>query len=182
MIVLSAGHTPRRPGAISGDLKEHLLNVRCMQALAVELLSQGFSVVTLDPLMSLEQKIQLCQREYSRALCIDIHHNAFNSRAEGAEVFYKVGDKRSFDLGSYLLRDTCETLGLRCRGMKLSTQSARGSLGWLRIPHSLLWEICFMDNPQDLLKAPPDLWSRAVSTALQKYPGNLDWLRTTDPK
>jgi N-acetylmuramoyl-L-alanine amidase len=177
MIVLSAGHTPRRPGAISGDLKEHVLNVRCQQALAVELLSRGYHVVTLDPLLTLQQKIDLCATSYPKALCIDIHHNAFNSKAEGAEVFYKVGDKRSFDLGSHLLRSTSDTLGLRCRGMKLAKQSARGSLGWLRITHSLLWEVCFMDNPNDILKAPPGAWAKAFVDAVENYTGDADWIK-----
>ena len=177
MIVLSAGHTPRTPGARSGDLKEHTLNVACMQQLAIQLVTAGFTVVTLDPLLTLQQKVNLCKAEYPKALCIDIHHNSFNGKAEGAEVFYKVGDKRSFDLGSHLLRHTSETLGLKCRGMKLSAMSARGSLGWLQIPHSLLWEVCFMDNPNDLSKVTAETWAKAFVHGLQEYSGNPDWIR-----
>lgn len=177
MIILSAGHTPKRPGARSGDLKEHTLNVNCMHQLAIQLITAGYPVVTLDPLLTLQQKIDLCAARYPKALCIDIHHNAFNGKAEGAEVYYKVEDKRSFDLGSHLLRSTSEALGLKCRGMKLARASARGSLGWLRITNSLLWEVCFMDNPEELQKAPPEAWAKAFVEAVENYTGDLDWIK-----
>lgn len=168
-IVLSAGHSALRSGASSGGHKEHTLNLRAREALRNALLDQGYNVVMIDPMTSLASRVKWIQENFTNSLAIEIHHNVFNSNASGAEVFYSAGDKQSFDIGSKSLRDSCEKLGLKCRGMKLAAHSARGSLAWMKVPHGLLWEVCFMDNPEDLSLVLGDnygLWSETIASSL----------------
>lgn len=170
-IVLSAGHTPKSPGAVFGNLREHDLNMTLLLALRGALEAMEYSVVCLDPLMTLGDKIRVLKaQEYKNTLLkLEIHHNAFNGKAQGAEIFYPMGDTNGYSLASKLLKNTCRDLGLKNRGVKLASSSARGSLGWLRTPNSLLWEVCFMDNPSDLSLVTPDAWATSVSLALQRH-------------
>lgn len=172
-VVLSAGHSPLRPGARCGELKEHELNMRALRALRGALETFGVTVATLDPLLSLNERVALVKESYGDYLAIELHHNSFNGRAQGAEVFYRAGDKRAFDIGSRALRVSCETTGLVNRGMKLAAMSARGSLGWLRVPQGLLWEVCFMDNPEDIAKVTSDSyenWALSVAKSITCQP------------
>lgn len=172
-IVLSAGHSPMRPGARCGELKEHELNQMALRALRGALETFGVTVVTLDPLLSLNERVALVKESYGDYLAIELHHNSFNTRACGAEVFYRAGDKRAFDIGSKALRASCQELGLVNRGMKLASMSARGSLGWLKVPFGLLWEVCFMDNPEDIAKVTSDSyenWALAIAKSITCQP------------
>lgn len=154
-VVLSAGHTDRSPGAISGALREHDLNWKVVCKLAVSLWEQGFIVTVLPKNWKLSQKVKWANAKKLPAgetLFLEVHHNAFNGSAHGTECFYTAGDLRAHSIGTHILSALVKTYGLRNRGMKLAARSARGSLGWLRIPTALLLEVCFMDNPDDLSK------------------------------
>ena len=155
-LVLSAGHTPGSPGAISPcGLREHDLNWETLKAVVRELKAANSDlVVTVLPrLWNLRRKIKWLSEDYPRGdsgtLFLEIHHNAFNTKATGVECFYRHGDLRAFRVGSGIVNTLSKDLGLRNRGMKLGTQSARGSLGWLRRDGALLLEVYFMDNPMD---------------------------------
>lgn len=165
-LVLSSGHTSGSPGAVWGAFSEFNLNLRVAKAIYEELLRRGVpeggphGVVLLDPELNLKDKLKIVHRDYRgpNDVLIEIHHNVFNGRASGTEMFYNVCDTEGFAIGSKLLAKVAKTLGLRNRGMKLGFSSARGSLGWTRVPkgnlsHLLLWEVFFMDNPDDF-KAP----------------------------
>lgn len=182
-IVISVGHTDSSPGAQALGRREFDLNLEVATALYEELGSRGYNVVLLDPKWTLKETIKWCQEVHSEDLCLEIHHNAFNGKASGAEVFHKRGDLLGFRLGKHLLESTCKALGLKNRGLKTGTQSARGSLGWLQLEHPLLWEVCFMDNQNDLEKTQSLVWSKAFVDALE----SLDFvlksvLRTKDAK
>ena len=116
-------------------------------------------VVLLDPELSLKDKLKIVHRDYRgpNDVLLEIHHNVFNGKASGSEMFYNVCDTEGFAIGSKLFANLAKTLGLRNRGMKLGFSSARGP-GWTRVPmvilsHPLLWEVFFMDNLDDF-KAP----------------------------
>lgn len=168
-IVLSAGHSSVKPGARCGDLKEHTLNLEALRALKEALEVLGVPVVTVDPSLCLGSRVAWVNEEYPTALAIELHHNAFNLRAEGAEVFYRAGDKVAFDKGARTLLLSSNAMKLKSRGMKLASASARGSLGWLKCTHALLWEVCFMDNPEDLFRVRKDSyrsWAEVVAKGL----------------
>ena len=155
-LVLSAGHTPDRPGAISPcGLREHDLNWELLKTIVRELKAANSTlVVTVLPrLWDLRRKIKWLgdypEDNSGGTLFLEIHHNAFNTKAHGTECFYRHGDLRAFRVGSGIVNTLSGDLGLRNRGMKLGTQSARGSLGWLKRDGALLLEAYFMDNPMD---------------------------------
>ena len=165
-LVLSSGHTSGSPGAVRGAFFEFNLNLKVAKAIYEELLRRGVpeggphGVVLLDPELSLKDKLKIVHRDYRgpNDVLLEIHHNVFNGKASGSEMFYNVCDTEGFAIGSKLLAKVAKTLGLRNRGMKLGFSSARGSLGWTRVPkgslsHPLLWEVFFMDNHDDF-KAP----------------------------
>lgn len=166
VIVLSIGHTPMRQGAVCGELKEHRLNSLAALALEEALVAKGFTVVSVDPMLSLAERVRWVNEKYPRCIALEFHHNVFNTKAKGSEMFYKAGDKVAFDFGSKVLRESSKELGLVNRGMRLASQSARGSLAWLKCNHGLLWEICFMDNPEEITKVLKDnyrTWAETVA-------------------
>lgn len=155
-VVLSAGHTPGSPGATSPccGLREHDLNWETLKAVVRELKAANSTlVVTVLPrLWDLRRKIKWLEdytKGDSSTLFLEIHHNAFNTKAHGTECFYRHGDLRAFRVGSGIVNSLSKELGLRNRGMKLGAKSARGSLGWLKRDGCLLLEVYFMDNPMD---------------------------------
>lgn len=155
-IVLSAGHNPKAKGAKALGHVEYDLTCYLVGLLAEELLEQGIPVVVVDSTLSLQERITWVLQRYPESLALEIHFNAFNGKAEGTELFYKVGDKVGFDIGKKFLIGVSHRLNLKNRGMKLSSFCARGSLAWTsQLNHGLLWEVCFMDNPDDLAKILP---------------------------
>lgn len=169
-IVVSAGHNSRRTGAHALGRKEHHLTLVAAQALVEELQALGVHAVFLDPMFTLSERVAKVNSMGPHVLALEIHFNSFNGKAHGAEVFYRAGDKSSFDLGKQWLQESCTTMGLMNRGMKLASASARGSLAWLKCTHGLLWEICFMDNPTDMERVLPldTQWVKTVAPLISK--------------
>ena len=171
-VILSAGHSPRKSGAFALGTKEHTLNSMVVDRVREYLKAQGVDVEVLDPMSSLEERVKFLQSlEVGTFVAIEFHHNVFNGKARGSEVFYKAGDKRAFDLGSTLLTKVCERLGLKNRGMKLASASARGSLAWVKTQGCLLWEVCFMDNTEDkLLVGTYETFAKTLGDTLMENP------------
>lgn len=161
-LVLSAGHNPRAKGARALGKHEYDLTCMVVSMLAEKLREEGLEVVTVDSTMGLAERCQWINENHKDALAFEIHFNAFNGKATGTEVFYKAGDKIGFDWGRSFLNGVASGLNLKSRGMKLATQSARGSLSWTsRLTHGVLWELCFMDNPDDMEKVSKD-WNKTI--------------------
>jgi len=168
-IILSAGHTPSSWGASGvNGLREHNVAREYTQALFEALVSRGVPSWVLPWDMSLSGKIQLVNFTFPKGIALDIHLNAFNKKATGAEMFYRAGDLRGFTLGKAILEEHCRISGLKNRGMKLAAMSARGSLGWTsRLSSGILMELCFMDNPEDMQRMPkPMEWASGISGAI----------------
>ena len=150
-VIISAGHSPRVSGAYAFGTKEHDLNYQIARGVFDGLKVTGITIEFLSPMLSLKERVEyLKSLPTGSFLAIEFHHNVFNGKARGSEVFYKAGDKQSFDRGQRLLVTACERTGLKNRGMKLASASARGSLAWVSVPGAILWEVCFMDNKEDL--------------------------------
>jgi N-acetylmuramoyl-L-alanine amidase len=151
-LIISAGHSPRTSGAFALGTKEYDLNYQIARGVFDQLkVDPEINVELLSPMLSLSDRVKyLKSLPTGSFLAIEFHHNVFNSKARGSEVYYKAGDKQAFDFGKKLLEATCERTGLKNRGMKLASASARGSLAWVGTQGCLLWEICFMDNREDL--------------------------------
>lgn len=87
---------------------------------------------------------------------LDIHFNAFNKKAQGTEVIVAddaTDEARVFAEG--LLEVVCKALGTKSRGVKNESQSQHNRLGILHTGNakiSLLLEVCFCDNADDVEK------------------------------
>jgi len=87
------------------------------------------------------------------SIAIDIHWNAFNGIAKGCEVI--IPEKPSVfekNIALDILNTICKTTLITSRGVKTETQTARKRLGWMRQScETILIEVCFIDNKQDML-------------------------------
>jgi N-acetylmuramoyl-L-alanine amidase len=152
-LVLSAGHNPRAKGAKALGTHEYDLTILVAHRLADLLDDMGIPVVLVDSTLGLSERCQWVLENHGDSIALEVHFNSFNGKAEGTEVFYKAGDRIGFNFGRKFLDGVSKGLNLRSRGMKLATQSARGSLAWTsKLNHGVLWEVCFMDNPNDMDK------------------------------
>jgi N-acetylmuramoyl-L-alanine amidase len=88
----------------------------------------------------------------NKRLIIDIHFDAFNSKATGTTTF--IPDNHSLfekSFGERMAAIASNTLKITNRGCRVESRSNRGRLAIMR-PHgeNILWEVCFGDNPTDL--------------------------------
>lgn len=169
MIILSAGHSSRSPGASALGRKEHLLTAEAAGILKDELIDRGIEVVTIGQHLRLRERcselVELLKK-HPDAIPIELHFNSFNGRAKGAEAFVSPGNKPLFDKIAPWLTGVCDELLLSHRGTRVPSSSARGSLGWCRAG-GCIWEICFMDNPHDIVKVLPlEKWAKAMAETL----------------
>ena len=109
----------------------------------------------------------------SNSIAIDIHWNAFNGTAKGCEVIIPenptVFEK---NLASDILNTICKTTLIVSRGVKTESQTARKRLGWMRQPcETILIEVCFIDNRQDMLLYNANKLKLAsnIANLIQKY-------------
>lgn len=75
------------------------------------------------------------------------HMNAFNGKATGVEVWYYAGDELMRRKATELSAAIAKALGLVDRGAKATTSLYVVSN---TLPHCLLIEWCFVDNPNDM--------------------------------
>lgn len=172
-LLIDIGHGPSNrttgvydPGAASGGLTEHGI-VKAV-ALAAKLLLDPFPVVVCPDDRTLSRTIQWINRNKLPKDCLfALHMNA--GSGTGVEVYYcpdaPPARKAQADL---LAKTIATTLGIRNRGGKPDTASARGRIAMVRdarLP-SFLIEIAFIDNPADV-KAAREHGARAIADALQ---------------
>lgn len=156
MIFLLAGHHKKDPGAVSGDLKENVLN-RELQILVLERLESLAPnlIVYTDPFdLTLTQVInEVNKRVLSSDLLLEIHFDsATNASASGSTVLV-ANDARSksIDFATDLVNLVSSVLDIPNRGVKTEKESNRGRLGILHTAaSSVLLEVGFIINPNDM--------------------------------
>lgn len=158
-IFISAGHfsgDPGAPTAIGTSEAEEMITTRNL--IVAELQSRG--LVQNQDFFSVPDSIDLSPtinwinaRAVAGDVAIEIHGNAFNRRARGTECFFIDGNTaRARDARLMLNALLKQVPALTDRGAKPDTQSAPGRLAFCRqisVP-SLLLELCFVDEPQDM--------------------------------
>lgn len=175
---VSAGHSLKDTGAVSGAFKENLLCMKFRDALVEQLRQNTFEVIVPEDSLSLSETIQKA-REAKCDINIDLHFNAGPKSANGAEVFFGQDAPLAWkNLVGKFIRNLCERLGQKCRGSKSETQSARKTLGFLRLPHSLLFEIEFMTNEEATKKLLNDIqnWAKMCAHELSFLGSSLKQL------
>lgn len=171
-LVLSAGHHLNDSGATKGKLKENELAMMFRDRLAQAFRSKGYRVDTPNDSMTLRQTIKYAQA-FPGAPAIEIHFNAFNSKAKGVEAFYNPKSQIGKKLATHLVKAS-EVFGFKNRGIKTPSKSARGRLGFISSLHTgVILEVCFMDNPEDyrLIDEPHEVrrWVNTIVERLDKH-------------
>ncbi|WAL60069.1 hormogonium tapered terminus morphoprotein TftA [Thermocoleostomius sinensis] len=158
-IFISAGHFSGDPGATTAiGTSEAQEMIKTRDLIIAELKSRGlvqdqdfFSVPDTIDLTPTINWINACA--VAGDVALEIHGNAFDKRARGTECFFIHGNAaRERDARLMLNALLNQVPSLIDRGDKPDTQSAPGSLAFCRriaVP-SLLLELCFVDEPQDM--------------------------------
>lgn len=164
-LILAAGHSPipgKDRGAIARtnnrDYIEGIETHRIVKDLYPILVRSGVDVYVDDYRNILSETIQSLRRLFglgkfrSDTLAVDIHFNAGPPTATGCEVLCPIKPtKYELDVATDLASSISSALGVRNRGVKDESHSARKRLGWMRLPcENALVEICFLTNAADM--------------------------------
>lgn len=160
-VYLSAGHSNvkgKDQGAEGNGYIEGVLAVEFVELLKAALISKGatpvvdkYSNVLADTMSAFKNLVG------TKDLAIDIHWNAATPQATGTEIIIPgragVNEASSYEksLGTSMSSLIADTLSIKNRGVKTEKDTARKTLGWMRIPcENILIEMCFISNKDDM--------------------------------
>lgn len=180
-IFLSAGHDLIDPGAVAFGTTESKEMMLTRDLVAKELEAQGAAFLSIPDNLNLRQTIQWINSQARTGdVAVELHGNAANGRARGTEAFFVDGNTKRKQDAELLLKALLEEvpeLHLQgkslSRGSKSDTLSVHGRLAFCRqlsVP-SILIELCFVDNRQDLelLQAKRDRFAKGLAQGLMKW-------------
>lgn len=154
-IFLIAGHSLLSPGA-TAQINETNETITLRDNIAYYLAQQQTHHLTDNDSMPLTQVITaINQQSGNHDIVIDLHFNAFNSHANGTEIYiHPDASSSTIKLAQNLLSTITTTLKTRSRGIKRPSQSQHQTLAILSKTHcsAIIVEICFADNPSDAQK------------------------------
>lgn len=179
LIIINAGHwdnpdTPGidDPGASYNHVIEQVEVAKIRDRLVPMLQERGYTVKSVPDRLNLPKSIEWANQqtqELNGGLAIDIHLNYLSdTNARGTEAFYGESET-SKAIASTLAHHMAAGLGIPDRGAKPDTQTAVGSLGWIR--KTKMWasliEVCFLSNEADInaLQGPDGYRKAAKSIA-----------------
>ena len=154
-IIINSGHHLTDSGAVSGNIIERDECMKVRDALLPILESRGYEVLAVPDDLNLSSSIAWANQKAPKlndALAIDIHFNFLSNNAVGGtEAFHGTSDT-SKKITAALSKGISDSLGTRNRGAKPDTQTAVGSLGWIR--KTTMWaslvEVAFISNAADM--------------------------------
>jgi N-acetylmuramoyl-L-alanine amidase len=155
-IFISAGHSNvlgKDRGASGNGFVEGILTVEQRNLIVKELKNLGAKVIIDDNDSILSQTMAFFRNKTTKnCILVDLHWNAATSQATGTEVLVPVTPtKFEMDLATDLSKAIANTLKIKNRGVKTELQSARKSLGWMRLTgENILIETCFISNKKDM--------------------------------
>lgn len=161
-VFISAGHTRKGQdaGAVAHGYKEGDLTAALRDKIVAELKLLGVNAIVDDDKNALQQTINTFRAVANPdAIMLDIHFNAGGAVATGTETFVPLKPSNfELELACELSEVIHEVMGIRLRGVnfgytgvKLESESARKSLGWMRLTgENVLMEVCFMSNKSEL--------------------------------
>lgn len=162
VVIINAGHwddphTPGidDPGASFNHVTEQVECAKIRDRLVPILAARGYIVKVVPDNLSLPKSIEYANtvtQELNGALAIDIHLNYLSdTSARGVEAFHGESET-SADIAKVISSSVSSALGIPNRGEKPDTQTAVGSLGWIR--QTKMWatliEVCFLTNAEDM--------------------------------
>lgn len=161
-VIINAGHwdDPDTPhvddqGASAHNAVEALEVIKIRDKVLPILARHGIEVYAVPDQIDLRKSIEWANKKaptIDSGLAIDIHLNYLsNSTARGSESFYGTSDT-SKKIAEAITRNVSREMGIPDRGAKPDTQTAVGSLGWIR--KTTMWasliEVCFLTNEADM--------------------------------
>ena len=152
-IFLSAGHGGNDVGAVGNGYNEADLTIELRDLVLKYLKQLGAKAVIDDNKNALAQTITFFKNKVAKdSILLDIHWNSFNETSTGTEVLVPATPtKFETDLATDLSKVIANTLNIKNRGVKTELQSARKSLGWMRLTgENVLIETCFISNKNDM--------------------------------
>ncbi|MCA1992264.1 MAG: N-acetylmuramoyl-L-alanine amidase, partial [Coleofasciculus sp. S288] len=193
-IFLSAGHDLIDPGAVAFGTTESKEMMLTRDLVSKELKSQGATFLSVPDNLTLRQTIQwINSQARSGDVAVELHGNAANGIARGTEAFHVDGNTKRKQDAELLLKALLEEVPelhlpgkSLSRGSKSDTLSQHGGLGFCRqvaVP-SILIELCFVDNRQDLelLQTKRDRFAKGLAKGLMQWSEQIpgDSPNTTD--
>lgn len=156
-ISIVAGHNPKgsgEVGASGNNFHEGNLTFELRNLIKVELESKGVKVITDNDKWNLSDVITNFKSWIKPTeIIMDIHFNASTSLiATGTEVLIPMNPtKKEINISNEIVKTISNILQIPNRGIKTELQSARGKLGFMRIPaENILIEVCFISNKRDM--------------------------------
>lgn len=159
-IYLSAGHSAvlgigRDNGAAGNGYVEGVeadifrdLVVKELRLLTSNVITDGDNTILADTLKEFKKTAD------QNSILVEFHFNAASPQATGTEVLVPNNPSQlEKSIASAIANEMATTIGIKNRGVKTESESARGSLGWMKIPgENILPEICFISNKTDMEK------------------------------
>jgi N-acetylmuramoyl-L-alanine amidase len=143
-----------------GDLTIQLRNL-----LVEELKVLGVDAIIDNDRNILKDTLNFIKGKFTpNCILLDIHWNAFNTKAFGTEVIIPKNPSEKEKKIAKSLLDCLTSIGLKSRGVKTEDKTARKTLGWMRpVGQNILIEVCFMDNKSDM-----DIYYKNQRTLVKK--------------
>ncbi|MDJ0600199.1 MAG: N-acetylmuramoyl-L-alanine amidase, partial [Crocosphaera sp.] len=193
-IFLSAGHHLRSPGR-SGDPGAVALGttevkevIETREAIEKIFEAQNIEYFSVPDHLTLKESISWINERSQRGdVAVELHCNAFNGRARGTEAYYIKGNsQRKAETQSLLKALLDEVPELKNRGAKDDTQGQWSRLAFCRDVDvaSILVELCFIDNREDLdlLQNHRDRFARGLAKGLIEWSGQKGDIETDYPQ
>ncbi|AUS01456.1 N-acetylmuramoyl-L-alanine amidase [Vibrio phage 1.285.O._10N.286.55.C12] len=145
------GHSVTDPGAVNANgCSEFRFNAELSYMVAVEILKHGMDPVIIwrdRAYSAMPDKVNGHDVDFS----IELHCNAFNTKASGSETLFFTGSANGCKLATHIQSEVVEALGLNDRGAKGVTRDDRGGLMLVKTtkPHVIV-EPLFIDNSLEL--------------------------------
>lgn len=156
-VYLCAGHRGGNTGANVNGFKEAEETIWIRDAVAKRLIEKGVEVILDDDKAQLNDVVKTINKTCEPAdICVDFHFNSFgNSSANGSEVYKPFNySLTEVELAEDMLYATTYILKTKSRGIKNEGAGQHNRLAMLSDVkcNSILLEICFISNKEDLQK------------------------------
>jgi N-acetylmuramoyl-L-alanine amidase len=180
-LYLIAGHHHNDPGAVSnhaslgGRVKEADLTIelRGLIKMYFELYNDNPVVIDNDSHVLSRVISEIASTIKRDDIMVDIHFNAFNGRATGVEVIVpRISSAKERNLADNICINLADIMKIPNRGVKGEDKTARGRIGILAgTGNRILIEVCFKDNPVDMLAYQKNkhLVADSIAQSIEKY-------------
>jgi len=177
-IIVSAGHDLRDPGSVALGTTESREMMLTRDLVVKELQTTGVEFLSVPDNLDLPGTISWINANSVRGdVAVELHGNIFNGSVRGAEAFHIANNSQRQKDAQLLLDSLLGSVpGLTSRGVKpdTSSQFPQGLAFCRRVAiASILLELCFIDNREDLrlLQNERESFAKGVAIGLIKWSG-----------